>query len=106
MTTEPASSPGLDEGEPAAPRPTPEFDERQFLDATAEAKSRYGRFNLAVIGGTGVGKSSLVNAVFVETSHRWARGCPSPAELTIITTTRSASGISRASSSARKPLLR
>jgi uncharacterized protein (DUF697 family)/GTP-binding protein EngB required for normal cell division len=42
----------------------PAIDDRPFIDATAEASSRYGRFNLAVIGNTGVGKSSLVNAVF------------------------------------------
>lgn len=46
------------------PHQTPEFDEQPFLDATSEAKSRYGRFNLAIIGKSGVGKSSLVNAVF------------------------------------------
>lgn len=42
----------------------PELDEQAFLDATSEARKKHGRFNLAVIGGTGVGKSSLVNAVF------------------------------------------
>lgn len=42
----------------------PEFDEKPFIDATSEAKSKYGRFNLAIIGDSGVGKSSLVNAVF------------------------------------------
>ena len=47
----------------------PAFDERPFLEATSEAKSRYGRFNLAIIGKSGVGKSSLVNAVF---NRDWA----------------------------------
>lgn len=47
--------------------PTPEGvepDPQDFIDANAKAKSEYGRFNLAVIGKSGVGKSSLVNAVF------------------------------------------
>lgn len=34
------------------------------LARNEHARSRYGRFNLAIVGGTGVGKSSLVNAVF------------------------------------------
>ena len=42
----------------------PSIDERPFIEANSQAKSSYGRFNLAIIGGTGVGKSSLVNAVF------------------------------------------
>lgn len=54
MTTEPEP--------PAASESS--IDEQAFLEATSEAKAGYGRFNLAVIGGAGVGKSSLVNAVF------------------------------------------
>lgn len=61
---------------PEAPKQAPEFDERPFLEASSEAKSRYGRFNLAVIGGTGVGKSSLVNAVFGRDLAKVGKGMP------------------------------
>lgn len=52
------------------------FDDRPFVDANAEAKKRYGRFNLAVIGNTGVGKSSLVNAVFGREHAKVGKGLP------------------------------
>ncbi len=42
----------------------PELDAQAFTAAKEEAKTRFGRFNLAIMGGTGVGKSSLVNGVF------------------------------------------
>jgi uncharacterized protein (DUF697 family)/predicted GTPase len=54
----------------------PPLDEQPFLDATSDAKKGYGRFNLAVIGGTGVGKSSLVNAVFGRDWAAVGKGLP------------------------------
>ncbi|WP_323985998.1 DUF697 domain-containing protein [Microbacterium plantarum] len=53
-----------------------ESDERAFAEASSDARSRYGRFNLAVIGGTGVGKSSLVNAVFGRDLAKVGKGLP------------------------------
>jgi uncharacterized protein (DUF697 family)/predicted GTPase len=60
--------------DPSAPKP--QIDQRPFVEATSEAKSRYGRFNLAVIGNTGVGKSSLVNAVFQRDWAAVGKGLP------------------------------
>lgn len=59
----------------AEPEPS-NIDETPFLDGMSDAKSRYGRFNLAVIGATGVGKSSLVNAVFGRDLAKVGKGLP------------------------------
>lgn len=60
----------------ARPSEGPTVDEQPFLEANETAKSRYGRFNLAVVGGTGVGKSSLINAVFGRDLAKVGKGLP------------------------------
>jgi uncharacterized protein (DUF697 family)/GTPase SAR1 family protein len=55
------------EGTPLpAPAPVPEWSQEAFEAAFADAEVTIGRFNLAVFGKTGVGKSTLVNAIFGE----------------------------------------
>lgn len=56
--------------------PGAEAARAMFVEASADAQNRYGRFNLAIIGGTGVGKSSLVNAVFGREHARVGKGLP------------------------------
>jgi len=71
-----ADQPSTSDGPPATRDAAPEFDETPFLEANAESKSRYGRLKLAVIGGSGVGKSSLVNAVFGRDWAKVGKGLP------------------------------
>ncbi|RPF20988.1 uncharacterized protein (DUF697 family) [Myceligenerans xiligouense] len=51
-------------------------DPEDVLKAAEAERSRIGRFNLAVVGGTGVGKSSLINAVFGSDHARTGVGLP------------------------------
>jgi GTP-binding protein EngB required for normal cell division len=55
---------------------TARTDEASYLEGTASARRKYGRFNLAIIGATGVGKSSLVNAVFGRDTAKVGKGLP------------------------------
>lgn len=52
--------------QPAPPGHGGEWSQDSFEAALAEADLQVGRFNLAVFGKTGVGKSTLVNAIFGE----------------------------------------
>ena len=54
----------------------PQFATATFADAATENRRRFGRFNLGIVGETGVGKSSLVNAVFGEARARVGVGLP------------------------------
>ncbi|HEY0248686.1 MAG TPA: GTPase [Gryllotalpicola sp.] len=54
----------------------PITDEQVFIDANSRARAKYGRFKLAIVGGTGVGKSSLVNAVFGRDRAKVGKGLP------------------------------
>jgi len=54
-----------------------EADARQaFSDGYDEALKDIGRFNLAILGDTGVGKSSLVNAIFGAERAKTGIGAP------------------------------
>lgn len=53
-----------------------DIDARPFVDAQRGAQARYGRFNLAVVGNTGVGKSSLVNTIFGRDIAKVGKGLP------------------------------
>lgn len=53
-----------------------QIDSTAMLVAMEQERERIGRFNLAIVGGTGVGKSSLVNAVFEEPRAETGVGLP------------------------------
>lgn len=55
---------------------TAKIDPRPFLEANADAQDSYGRFNLGIVGDSGVGKSSLVNAVFGRDFAKVGLGMP------------------------------
>ena len=50
--------------------------QNEFIDAYRDQAQKLGRFNLAVFGKTGAGKSSLVNAIFGESVARTGIGKP------------------------------
>jgi predicted GTPase len=53
----------VQQGRPGQP---PEWSQEAFNAAFDEQAAQIGRFNLAIFGKTGVGKSTLVNAIFGE----------------------------------------
>ena len=61
---------------PDQPEPAPEWSQAAFESAFADAEVKIGRFNLAVFGKTGVGKSTLVNAIFGESVAATGIGRP------------------------------
>jgi uncharacterized protein (DUF697 family)/GTPase SAR1 family protein len=70
MSVQPPASPRATDPRAGQPLPTPpqvpEWSQEAFETAFADAEVKIGRFNLAVFGKTGVGKSTLVNAIFGE----------------------------------------
>jgi predicted GTPase len=61
---------------PTRPGESPEWSQQAFEAAFADAEIKIGRFNLAVFGKTGVGKSTLVNAIFGESVAATGIGRP------------------------------
>ena len=57
-------------------KPLAEFATSDFESGYAEAAAEVGRFNLAIFGKTGVGKSTLLNAIFGEDVARTGVGRP------------------------------
>lgn len=57
-------------------KPPAEFSTSDFESGYAEAAEKVGRFNLAIFGKTGVGKSTLLNAIFGEDVARTGVGRP------------------------------
>ena len=54
----------------------PSFSARDFEAGYETASEKVGRFNLAIFGKTGVGKSTLINAIFGESVARTGIGAP------------------------------
>jgi uncharacterized protein (DUF697 family)/GTPase SAR1 family protein len=72
----PAAAPGPAPSQPGQPGQVPEWSQEAFEAAFADAEVKIGRFNLAVFGKTGVGKSTLVNAIFGESVAATGIGRP------------------------------
>ncbi len=72
----PTQPPAPATGQPTGQGKVPEFSQAAFEAAFAEAEVAIGRFNLAVFGKTGVGKSTLVNAIFGESVAATGIGRP------------------------------
>lgn len=75
MTSEQPGAPASTSPDQPEGRP-PEWSQEAFEAAFADAEVTIGRFNLAVFGKTGVGKSTLVNAIFGESVAATGIGRP------------------------------
>lgn len=97
-THQPNEGPRMEEQEQPPTAVESDFDFKEIdpdvlFDAARQEKERIGRFNLAILGGTGVGKSSLVNAIFGEDVAPTGVGLPVSKGVTYFTNLEESLGV-------------